>query len=264
MEGLENKVAIITGGAGGPESIGAEIVRGFHRAGAKVVIADINQDSAARLADELQHDVVAVPTDITDDSQLQRLVDATVEAFGGIDFIINSAATYEEAGLESTREQLLNGLNVNTVSAAMLTQLALPHLKASRGAVVNFGSISGKVCQFGRFMYAVSKAANIHMTKIQAAQLAGDGIRVNSVSPGWTWSDPIAGATEGNRKKANDIGATMHPLGQIGDQADVANACLFLCSEQARHITGVDLPVDGGYMTLGPEQQTGSIEWLTS
>ncbi len=264
MEGIENKVAIITGGAGGPESIGAEIVRAFHRAGARVVIADINEESAAILAAELQPGALAVPTDITDDSQLQRLVDSAVDTFGGIDFIINSAASYEEAGLESTREQLLNGLNVNTVSAAMLTQLALPHLKTSRGAVVHFGSISGKVCQFGRFMYAVSKAANLHMTKLQAAQLAGDGIRVNSVSPGWTWSDPIAGATGGDREKADRIGATMHPLGKIGDQADVANACLFLCSEQARHITGVDLPVDGGYMTLGPEQQTGSIEWLTS
>ena len=159
---------------------------------------------------------------------------------------------------------MLRGIDVNTVSAAMLTQLALPHLTISRGAVVNFGSISGKIAQFGRFMYAISKAANLHMTRVQAAQLACHGIRVNSVSPGWTWSDPIGGATEGDREKADRVGATMHPLGKIGDQADVANACLFLCSEEARHVTGVDLPVDGGYMTLGPEQQTGSIEWLTA
>ena len=94
MEGIEGKVAIITGGAGGPESIGAEIVRTFHSAGARVVIADLNAESAASLAEELRHNVMAVPTDITDDKQLQRLVDATVEAFGSIDFIVNSAATY--------------------------------------------------------------------------------------------------------------------------------------------------------------------------
>lgn len=264
MQGIENKVVIVTGGAGGPYSIGAEIVRGFHRAGARVVIADIDEGNAKRLAEELQTNAIAVTTDITSDAQLRRLIDVTIEAFGGINFIINSAATYEEDGLESSREQLLNGLDVNTVSAAMLTQFALPHLQASRGAVVNFGSISGKICQFGRFMYAISKAANLHMTKLQAAQLATHGIRVNSISPSWVWSDPIGGATGGDRGKADSVGATMHPLGGIIDQVDLANACLFLCSEQARHITGVDLPVDGGYMTLGPEQQTGSIEWLTS
>ena len=264
MQGIENKVVIVTGGAGGPYSIGAEIVRSFHRAGARVVIADINEASAEDLARELQQNAIAVTTDITSDAQLRKLIEVTIEAFGGIDFIINCAATYEEAGLDSSREQLQKGLDINTVSAAMLTQFALPHLQASRGAVVNFGSVSGKICQFGRFVYAISKAACLHMTRVQAAQLATHGIRVNSVSPGWAWSDPIGGATGGDREKADSVGATMHPLGRISDQADVANACLFLCSEEARHITGVDLPVDGGYMTLGPEQQTGSIDWLTS
>lgn len=262
MSDFEGKVAIVTGGAGGPESIGAEIVRSFHRAGARVAIADINSEAVEALAADLGDRALACPTDVTDDGQLQALVDRTVDAFGGIDFVINSACTYDEAGLQSTREQLLRGFDVNTVSGAMLVQKATPQLARRRGAVVNFGSISGKIVQFGRFMYALSKAANIHMTRLQAAQLAGQGIRVNSVSPGWTWSDPIAGAVEGDRERADRIGAAMHPAGRIGDQADVAEACLFLCSPQARHISGVDLPVDGGYMTLGPEQQTGSIEWL--
>ena len=263
MQGINDKVAIITGGAGGPQSLGAEIVRTFHSAGASVVISDINGESATELAAELGERALACNTDITDDRQLQILVDTTVETFGQLDFVINCACTYDEAGMESTREQLLNGLNVNTVSAAVLVQKALPYLRKSRGSIVNFGSISGKVTQFGRFMYAISKAGNLHMTRLQAAQYAEHGIRVNSVSPGWTWSDPIAGGTEGDREKADRIGAAMHPLGKIGDQRDVANACLFLCSSEAKHISGVDLPVDGGYMTLGPEQQTGSIEWLT-
>lgn len=264
MNGIEDKAVIVTGGAGGDYSLGAEIVRTFHQSGAKVVIADLNSDAATALAAELKVNAIACTTDITSDIQLRSLVDTAVENFGGVDFIVNCAATYEEEGLDTSREQLLRGLNVNTVSAARLTQIALPHLEVSRGAVVNFGSVSGKVVQFGRFMYAISKAANIHMTKVQAAQLAGRGIRVNAVSPGWTWSDPIAGATDGNRNRADGVGATMHPLGCIGGQRDVANACLFLCSDEAKHITGIDMPVDGGYMTLGPEQQTGSIEWLTA
>ncbi len=102
------------------------------------------------------------------------------------------------------------------------------------------------------------------MTRLQAAQLAEHGIRVNCVSPGWTWSDPIAMCVNGDRAKADEAGALMHPQGKIGDQLDVANACLFLCSDAAKHITGIDLPVDGGYMTLGPEQQTGSLDWLSA
>lgn len=264
MNGIKNKVAIVTGGAGGEHSLGAEVVRAFHRCGAKVVIADVNSEAANMLASSLGDQVLAHATDVTSDSQLRTLIETTVERFGGIDFIINCAATYEEQGLESTREQMLHGLNVNTVSGALLTQMALPYLEQNGGAVVNFGSVSGKVVQFGRFMYALSKAANIHMSRMQAAQLASRGVRVNTVSPGWTWSDPIAGATDGDRTKADNAGAVMHPLGHIGSQLDVANACLFLCSEEAKHITGVDLPVDGGYMTLGPEQQTGSLQWLST
>lgn len=263
MQGIEGKVVIVTGGAGGPQSIGAEIVRTFHRSGADVVIADVNGAAVESLAAELGDGALPCPTDITDDDALQALVDAAVDAFGGIDFVINAACTYEEAGLDSTREQLIRGLDVNTVSGAILVQKALPHLVDRKGAVVNFGSISGKIVQFGRFMYALSKAANLHMTRLQAAQLASHGVRVNSVSPGWTWSDPIAGAVGGDREAADRVGAAMHPLGRIADQADIANACLFLCSAEARFVSGVDLPVDGGYMTLGPEQQTGSIEWLT-
>lgn len=264
MNGIRNKVVIVTGGAGGQHSLGAEVVRAFHRARAKVVIADLNGDAATALASELGENALACETDVTSDAQLRALVDTAAEQFGQIDFVINCAATYEEQGLESTREQILNGLNVNTVSGALLTQMALPYLEQNGGAVVNFGSVSGKVVQFGRFMYALSKAANIHMSRLQAAQLAGRGVRVNTVSPGWTWSDPIAGATHGDRAKADSAGAAMHPLGHIGSQQDVANACLFLCSDEAKHITGIDLPVDGGYTTLGPEQQIGSLEWLST
>ena len=175
MQGLVNRVVIITGGAGGIYSLGADIVRAFHEAKAKVVIADLNSDAAAKLAQELGENALAHTTDITSDAQLKSLVDATVERFGQLDFIVNCAATYEEDGLDSTREQLLNGFDVNTVSAAMLTKIALPHLISSRGAVVNFGSISGKITQFGRFMYALSKAA---LTVFTCSPPSGRSIRM--------------------------------------------------------------------------------------
>ena len=94
------------------------------------------------------------------------------------------------------------------------------------------------------------------MTRNEAMELAADRIRVNSVSPGWTWSSVIERLTKGDRAKADRIAGEYHPLGRVGDAEDVARAVLFLCSDDARHITGTDLSVDGGYAMTGPDQGT--------
>jgi NAD(P)-dependent dehydrogenase (short-subunit alcohol dehydrogenase family) len=262
MNRFDNKVVIITGGAGGPASLGAEIVRRFHAENAKVVIADINQQQGAQLADQLGDNVRFVRTDIRQDQDLEKLVSTTVQQFGQLDCLINCAATYAESGLDSDREEWLNLLNINTVSPALLVKAALPELKKTSGCVINFASVAGKISQTGLYAYSISKAANLQLTRKLAAELAVDGIRVNTVSPGWTWSDPIAGATGNSIEKADQAAARLHPLGRIGRGKDVAEAILFLCSEQASFITGIDLPVDGGYTTLGPEQMKSPFDWL--
>jgi len=185
MDGLKDKVAIVTGGA---TLIGAEVVRAFHGAGTKVVIADINAKDGEAVAKALGANVLFVQTDLADDKQIASCVAKTAKAFGGVDFLVNLACVYIDNGLASTREEWLASYNVNVVGGAMMLQAVRPHLvKRGGGAVVNFGSISAKVAQPGRMLYPATKAATLQLTRNEAMDLAADKIRVNSVSPGWTW-----------------------------------------------------------------------------
>lgn len=260
MDGLKGKVAIVTGGA---TLIGAHVVRAFHQEGTRVVVADVDSKGGQALADELGEGVLFVRTDLGDDAQIAACVVRAVEAFGGIDFLINLACVYIDNALEATRQDWLDSYNINVVGGVMLLKAARPHmLKRGGGVVVNFGSISAKVAQRGRWLYPVTKAALLQLTRNEALDLAAEGIRVNSVSPGWTWSRVIAELTRGDRAKADRVGSAFHLLGRIGNPEEVAQAVLFLCSSHASFVTGADLAVDGGYSAMGPEQAEAAIPKL--
>src|SRR5438876_838676 len=128
--------------------------------------------------------------------------------------------------------------------------------------VANFGGISAKVAQTGRWLYPVTKAAILQLTRNEAMDLAADKIRVNSVSPGWTWCRLMDEVTHGDKKKTNRVGGPFHLLGRIGEPEEVAEAVVFLCSSHASFITGTDLAVDGGYSAMGPEMATPAIPKL--
>jgi NAD(P)-dependent dehydrogenase (short-subunit alcohol dehydrogenase family) len=254
MRGLTGKVAIVTGGA---TSIGAAIVRAFHAAGTKVVIADIEVGAGTALAAELGAGALCQRTDVSDDTEIAACVAATVATFGGIDFLVNNACSFLDKGLQSSRAEWLASLNVNLVGGAIFVREVAPHMRRrGGGAIVNFSSIAGKHGQRGRALYPAGKAAILQVTRNEAMELAADRIRVNSVAPGWTWSAVIERLAKGDRAKADRIAGEYHPLGRVGDAEDVARAVLFLCSDDARHITGIDLPVDGGYAMTGPDQGT--------
>ncbi|MEQ8349780.1 MAG: SDR family oxidoreductase [Sneathiellaceae bacterium] len=256
MRGLEGKVAVVPGGA---TKIGAAIVAAFRKAGTRVMIADIATEAGAALVAD---GVAFQPTDLRDDDQIAALVAATTGRFGRIDFLVNVACSYLDNGAASTRAEWLESLDVNIVGSVMLMQAARAELARNRGAIVNFGSISARVAQTGRWLYPVSKAAILQLTRNQAMDLAPEGIRVNAVSPGWTWSNIMDELTGGDRAKTDRVAAPFHLLKRTGDPDEVAAAVLFLCSDEAGFITGTDIRVDGGYTAMGPERAEPAIPLL--
>jgi NAD(P)-dependent dehydrogenase (short-subunit alcohol dehydrogenase family) len=207
--------------------------------------------------------VVFFDTDLRDDAQIGRLVTGTVERFGGIDFLVNLACSYLDEGPASPRADWLTSLDVNVVGAAMMASAVRPHMASRhRGAIVNFTSISAKVAQTGRWLYPVGKAALVQLTRNMAMDFAADGIRVNSVSPGWTWSRVMDELTGGDRTKTDRVAAPYHLLGRVGDPEEVAEVVLFLCSDNASVVTGADYAADGGYSAMGPEQAVPAIPKL--
>jgi NAD(P)-dependent dehydrogenase (short-subunit alcohol dehydrogenase family) len=255
---LSPKVAIVTGSTQG---LGADIARGLAAQGARVVVLGRRAAEADAVLAGLGSDGLAIEADITDDAQIERAVRLTLERFGRIDILVNNACIYVDRGLASSRDEWLQTLNVNLVSAALFAQQVAPHLPRG-GVIVNIGSVGGKFGSAGRALYPASKAALLQLTRSLAATLAPKGVRVVTVSPAWTWGPAVEQMAGGSRAQADEVGAHLHPLGRVGNGAEVAAAVAFVCSDAASWITGCDIPVDGGYSMLGPDQGVSPRVWF--
>ena len=260
MIDLNNKVAIVSGGA---TLIGVEVARAMIDCGAKVALADINTPDGEEAANSLGENAIFITTDITDDNAIDSCIDKVVSDWGGIDCLVNVACTYLDNGIASSRQEWQEAFNINVIGGAIFSQKVAPLIEQrGGGAIVNFGSISGKRAQPGRMLYATSKAAIIGMTRNQALALAGTGIRVNSVSPGWTWSNVIRDFSGNDRNKADSVAEPVHINGRCVDAEEVGRTVAFLCSDAASGINGTDVAVDGGYSAIGPERKVDMVSQL--
>lgn len=251
MIDLKGKSAIITGGAMG---IGRAIVEYFAKAGANVLILDINEEAAQKTAKEIGSNVLAQKTDITDLSSVKHAVQKAIESFGRIDVLVNNAGWDEiKFFLATTPEFWDKVIAINYKGVLNTTCAVLPHMvERKSGAIVNIASDAGRVGSSGEAVYAGCKAGVIAFSKTIAREHARDNIRVNVVCPGPT-ETPLF-----ENLKRDETGAKILssmdkyiPLRRLGKPEDIAPAVAFLASDEASFITGQVLSVSGGLTMAG-------------
>lgn len=245
---LDGSVALISGV--GP-NIGREIARTLAENGAKVMCMDINGDAAeetARMLVDSGYEAASVQADITDPAAVQRAVGNTVSTYGGINILVNDAAVSDNAGiLDADVDTWRKVIDVIQTGTFLCTQAVAKQMVAqgSGGVIINMASTSGHRGKSGSVAYQTAKAGILNFTRAAAVDLAPHGIRVNSVTPTQTGTPVGGGQARPDSEKPRGI-----PRGRWGRPSDQAQAVLFLVSQNADFITGVDLPVDGGNLAM--------------
>ena len=250
---LKGKTAIVTGGASG---IGAAVVRRMAGEGASVVIADPNprgKDAEKEWQDQ-GLSVEWVPTDVSRREQVADMVKVAEDRFGGLDILVNCAGVYPRGNLQETTDELWGHImDVNLKGPFLACQEAFPaFIRRGGGCIVNIGSLNAHIGQQDLFAYSISKGGLLTMTRHLSAHLAPYRIRVNSVTPGWVLTEgelQVQKVTGSPEEWAREQGRKM-PLGRMQMPEDIAEAVLFLASDEAGQITGQDLSVDGGLRLL--------------
>ncbi len=234
---LQDKIAVVTGGAKG---LGACMCRRFAEEGAKVVAVDIGEMTYEAAG------VVYYPLDITDVAGCRRLYDSVMEQYGRIDILVNNAGITRDAMTRKmTDEQWDLVIDVDLKGVFNLTRLIGPQMEAKgSGAIVNISSVIGEFGNIGQANYAAAKAGVIGLTKTWAKEFArkGAAVRVNCITPGYTMTDMLKTVPQ----DLLDQFAAKTMLGRLGQPMEIANAALFLVSDEASYVTGQVLPVNGG------------------
>jgi len=247
---MKNKVILITGATSG---IGKATAFKFGQAGAKVVVSGRRQSEGQSVVEAIKAEggeAIFVRADVTIEDDVKALVAKTVEAYGRLDVAFNNAGVEHVAPIsEVTRGdyQRLFDINVWGVTNSMQHEIAAMQ-KTGGGSIINTSSIGGHVGMAGLSIYIASKHAVEGLTKTTALEYAKEGIRVNAVAPGAIDTDMVTrfAGEEGSEMRAGL--ASMHPVGRMGRDTEIADAVLFLASDAASFITGTSLKVDGGFL----------------
>jgi NAD(P)-dependent dehydrogenase (short-subunit alcohol dehydrogenase family) len=240
-----NKVAIVTGASSG---IGRATALAFGRAHASVVAVGRDAPALDQVAAAIDGCKV-VCADVTADDAAARVVVAAVEAFGGIDVLVNAAGIIGSGGVETTSDQLWDAMfGINVRAPFRLMREAAPHLVARRGAIVNVSSVTGLRAFPGLAAYCASKSAVDQLTRCAALDLAPKGVRVNAVNPGVVVTNlhRRSGMAEEQYAKFLERSKETHPVGRPGQPEEIAELILFLASERSGWITGETIAIDGG------------------
>jgi 3-oxoacyl-[acyl-carrier protein] reductase len=247
---LEDKVALITGGAAG---IGKATAKRFSEEGARVVICDVNAAAGEAAAQELGAGVAFYQVDVRDRQAVQAWVDEVIQKYGQIDVLVNNAGVLRDSQLVKVKEGQLTHqmpeedfdlvISINLKGVFNCTQAVSPvMIRQGGGVILNATSIVGLDGNFGQTNYVASKAGVIGMTKVWSRELGRFNIRVNAVAPGFTETEMVLAMPE----KILEGMRARTPLRRMGAPRDIANAYLFLASDEASFITGDVLRVDGG------------------
>jgi 3(or 17)beta-hydroxysteroid dehydrogenase len=250
---VKDKVALVTGGGSG---LGEAISMRLAEEGATVVVADINESSAQRVAQAIGGKAIAVHQDVTDEQRWQELVAEIVERYGQLNVLVNNAGialvgTVEDTTLEDW--QMTQRVNLDAVFIG--TREAIKVMKKGSGSIINISSIEGIIGEQKVAAYNASKGGVRIFTKSAALHCCAEGysIRVNSVHPGFIDTNMVSGAVgtmteeEGEAFTTRIVGNI--PMGHMGEPLDIANGVLFLASEESKYMTGSELIIDGGYIT---------------
>ncbi|MFN8664799.1 MAG: glucose 1-dehydrogenase [Thermomicrobiales bacterium] len=247
---LQNSVAVITGGASGIGRATAEL---FAKEGARVVIADLNGKQAEEVAsaiDQASGEAMAVQADVTSPEAVAHVFARANEVFGPVTILVNNAgASIGNDVLTIEPEVWDRNFEIVLKSAFLCTRAALPDMiAAGKGVIINIASVNG-ITAVGEEAYSAAKAGMINFTQNTAVKYGPQGVRINCIAPG-TIDTPIWGERKAVNPKVMDSLVPWYPLGRVGVAEDIAQAALFLASDNASWITGVTLPVDGG-LTAG-------------
>jgi len=241
---LTDRIALITGGSQG---IGKATAQRFAQEGAVVVVADVNEDAGAETVEAIEADggsASFVAVDVSDMEQAQAMVDHAVGQHGGLDILVNNAGITRDATLKKMSEEAFDQVvAVNLKGVFNCTKAAIaPMTDGGGGRVLNAASVVGLYGNFGQTNYVATKSGVIGMTKTWARELGRKGITVNAVAPGFIETPMVDTVPQ----KVLDQLTGRTPLGRLGTAEDIANAYLFLASDDASFITGAVLSVDGG------------------